>query len=86
MSELAMSDNGNALERLYTAEQVAQLFSLKKKTIYTWAEKRRIPSYRIGKALRFRESELREFIEASRIPLTDSETQIKVRVNQEEGS
>lgn len=81
-----MSDNGNALERLYTAEQVAQLFSLKKKTIYGWAEQGRIPCYKIGKALRFRESELREFIEASRIPLTDSETQIKVRVKQQEGS
>ena len=83
---MAMSDNGNALERLYTAEQVAELFSLKKKTIYAWAEQGRIPCFKIGKALRFRESELREFIEASRIPLTDSETQIKVRVKQEEGS
>lgn len=86
MSELAMSDNGNALERLYTAEQVAELFSLKKKTLYAWAEQGRIPCFKIGKALRFRESELREFIEASRIPLTDSETQIKVRVKQQEGS
>jgi len=86
MSELAMSENGNGLERLYTAEQVAELFSLKRKTLYAWAEQGRIPCFKIGKALRFRESELREFIEASRIPLTDSETQIKVRVNQEEGS
>ncbi len=81
-----MTGNGNGLERLYTADQVAELFSLKKKTIYGWAEQGRIPCYKIGKALRFRESELREFIEASRIPLTDSETQIKVRVKQEEGS
>ncbi len=77
---------GNGLERLYTTEQVAELFSLKKKTIYGWAEQGRIPCFKIGKALRFRESELREFIEASRIPLTDSETQIKVRVKQQEGS
>ncbi len=81
-----MTRTGNALERLYTVDQVAELFSLKKKTIYTWAEKRRIPSYRIGKALRFRESELREFIEASRIPLTDSQTATKVRVKHREGS
>ena len=81
-----MNNNGNALERLYTAEQVAELFSLKRKTMYAWAEQGRIPCYKIGKALRFRESELREFIEASRIPLTDSETQIKVRVKQQEGS
>jgi excisionase family DNA binding protein len=81
-----MQRNGNGLERLYTAEQVAELLSLKKKTIYGWAEQGRIPCYKIGKALRFRESELREFIEASRIPLTDSEMQIKVRVKQQEGS
>ena len=78
--------NGHGLERLYTADQVAELLCLKKKTVYAWAEQGRIPCFKIGKALRFRESELREFIEASRIPLTDSETQIKVRVNQEEGS
>ena len=81
-----MNNNGNALERLYTVDQVAELFSLKKKTIYTWAEKRRIPSYRIGKALRFRESELREFIEASKISLTESTTATKVRVKHREGS
>ncbi len=81
-----MNNNGNALERLYTAEQVAELFSLKRKTIYGWAEQGRIPCYKIGKALRFRESELREFIETSRIPLTDSKTQIKVRVKEKEGS
>ncbi|MCH7765055.1 MAG: helix-turn-helix domain-containing protein [Acidobacteria bacterium] len=81
-----MNNNGNALERLYTVEQVAELFSLKKKTLYAWAEQGRIPCFKIGKALRFRESELREFIEASRIPLTDSETQIKVRAKQQEGS
>lgn len=81
-----MNNNGNGLERLYTAEQVAELFSLKRKTMYAWAEQGRIPCYKIGKALRFRESELREFIEASRIPLTDSKTQIKVRVKQQEGS
>ena len=81
-----MTGNGNGLERLYTADQVAELFSLKKKTIYGWAEQGRIPCYKFGKALRFRESELREFIEGSRIPLTDSETQIRVRVKQREGS
>ncbi len=81
-----MNNNGNGLERLYTAEQVAELFSLKRKTLYAWAEQGRIPCFKIGKALRFRESELREFIEASRIPLTDSKTQIKVRVKQQEGS
>jgi len=83
-----MNNNGNALERLNTAEQVAELFSLKRKTMYAWAEQGRIPCYKIGKALRFRKSELREFIEASRIPLTDSQTATKVRVNHrpEEGS
>ena len=66
------------LESLLTAEQVAQLLNVRKKTVYTWAEQGRIPAYRINKALRFRESDLQEFIKASRIPLTQQQRHVKV--------
>ncbi len=81
-----MQSNGNGLERLYTADQVAELLCLKRKTVYAWAEQGRIPCFKIGKALSFRQSELREFIEASRISLTESTTATKVRVKHREGS
>ena len=66
------------LESLLTAEQVAQLLNVRKKTVYAWAEQGRIPAYRINKALRFRESDLQEFIEASRISLTQQPRHVKV--------
>ena len=58
------------LEELLTAGQAARVLGLKKKTIYTWAENGYLPAYRIGKALRFRESDLNKFIEENRVRLT----------------
>jgi excisionase family DNA binding protein len=58
------------LEQFLTAGQVAEILQVRKKTVYFWAEQGRIPAYRINKALRFRESDLQEFIDANRIQLT----------------
>lgn len=60
-------NNGNGLERLLDAGQAAEILGLQKKTVYAWAEQGRLPAFRIGRALRFRESELLEYIEASRV-------------------
>jgi excisionase family DNA binding protein len=66
------------LESFLTAEEVAGLLKVQKKTVYAWAERGKIPAYKINKALRFRESDLREFIEESRILLTERRSQAKV--------
>lgn len=43
-------------------EQIAAHLSVSKETIYRWLEKKRIPSYRLGKVWRFRASEVDEWL------------------------
>lgn len=62
------------LEELVDAAEAARYLGLARKTVYTWAEQGRLPAYRIGRALRFRVSELKDYIAASRLqPLTADE-------------
>lgn len=53
-------------ERLLTAREVADLLGFAAGTIVDWAEQGRLPYFKIGSALRFRESELVEWIDCQR--------------------
>jgi excisionase family DNA binding protein len=53
-------------DRLLTAREVAAVLGFAAGTIVDWAEAGRIPHFKIGKALRFRESEILEWIEEQR--------------------
>lgn len=55
------------LEDLIGVKEAARYLGLAVKTTYVWAESGRLPAYRIGRALRFRKSELAAYIEASRL-------------------
>ena len=55
------------MEKLMTAQEVATLLGLKPQTIYTYVMKREIPFIKIGKSLRFRASDLENFIEAKAV-------------------
>ena len=46
----------------YTVEEMADYLSLRPKTLYAWAEKGKIPAYKIQGALRFNLQEIKEFI------------------------
>jgi excisionase family DNA binding protein len=48
--------------RLLTAEEVAELFRIPVATVYDLARARRIPHLRIGRAVRFSQGELEEFL------------------------
>ena len=51
------------MEKLLTCEQVSEIFSLSKYTIYNLVSESRIPCFRINKRLvRFRESELERWL------------------------
>jgi excisionase family DNA binding protein len=52
--------------RLLTAREVAELLGFAAGTIVDWAEQDRIPHFKIGSALRFRESEIVDWIESQR--------------------
>jgi excisionase family DNA binding protein len=53
-------------DRLLTAREVAELLGFASGTIVDWAEQGRIPHFKIRSALRFRESELVEWLEGQR--------------------
>jgi excisionase family DNA binding protein len=58
-----VSDRAPVLETLLTVEQVAELLAFKPSTIRAYCEQRKLPHVRIGGQLRFRPSELHEWLE-----------------------
>jgi excisionase family DNA binding protein len=60
------------MERLLNIDQVSDILSLRKTTLYEWVEMRRIPFVRLGKRILFDPNDIRGFIEQNRI-----EVQIK---------
>jgi len=54
------------MEKLLTAEEVAQILNVSTAWVYDHADRKKpaIPSVRLGKAVRFRPDDLRTFIEA----------------------
>jgi excisionase family DNA binding protein len=54
------------LERLLTARELAELLAFQAGTIVDWAERGEVPSFKIGGRLRFRESEVLDWLEERR--------------------
>ncbi len=50
------------LSRLLKVEDVSIILSLKPITIYSWAEQGKLKSVKLGRLLRFRESDIYDFI------------------------
>jgi excisionase family DNA binding protein len=46
------------METFITVEEASRILKIKPATLYTWAYRRKIPSQKVGKALRFREKDL----------------------------
>ena len=59
---------GSANDPLFSIEQAAEYLGLSIATIRTWVWQRRIPTYRIGRAVRMRRSSLDEVIENGFVP------------------
>lgn len=54
------------MERLLTARELADLLGFSASTVVDWSERGEIPSFKIGGRLRFRESEVIEWLERQR--------------------
>jgi excisionase family DNA binding protein len=50
------------MERLLTIDQVSEILQVKKATIYSWTFTRKIPYVKVNSALRFRESEISQWV------------------------
>jgi excisionase family DNA binding protein len=59
-------DCETSVELLLTAPQLAHALGLHAKTVYDLAARKKIPSYKIGAALRFRRSEVEEWLVSQR--------------------
>jgi excisionase family DNA binding protein len=55
-------------DRLLDVNEAAELLAVSPATLYTWASDRRIPTVKLGRALRFRLSTLRKLIAKSERP------------------
>jgi excisionase family DNA binding protein len=56
------------MEPLLNARQLADVLGFAPGTIVDWAEQGRLPVFKVGRALRFRESEVLAWLEAQRQP------------------
>jgi excisionase family DNA binding protein len=56
-----------SLDRLLTARELAELLGFAAGTIVDWAERGEVPCFKLGGRLRFRESEVVEWLEARRL-------------------
>jgi nitrogen PTS system EIIA component len=54
-------------ERLLTARELAELLGFAAGTIVDWAERGELPAFKVGGRLRFRESEVLEWLEGRRL-------------------
>ena len=55
-------------KRLFTAKEAAEFLGLAEQTVRQWANMRKIPSVKLGRALRFDIRELDDWIESNRQP------------------
>ncbi len=50
------------MENLMNAQEVAKVLKVRKATPYAWVYRRRIPFVKVGRSLRFKESDIEELI------------------------
>jgi excisionase family DNA binding protein len=56
------------MDRLLTISEAAQVLGIRPQTLYLWVSQRRIPFRKIGRLVRFTESDLQDFVELGRQP------------------
>ncbi len=51
----------------YTSDDLCEMFKISRVTLYRWVNQKKITSYKVGKALLFKKSEVAKFIEENKI-------------------
>src|SRR5262245_30066199 len=64
---LATDVGEGVTDRLITAAELADRLALSTATVLDWFEAGRLPGFKLGRAVRFRESELLAWLEAQRV-------------------
>jgi excisionase family DNA binding protein len=72
-------------ERYITSKEVAQVATVTKRTVTAWVQEHRIPFYRIGhRSIRFRLSEIDDFLKSLRVPAAPRSACEKAKQPEEE--
>lgn len=53
--------------KFVSAKKISEIFGIDEKTFYSWARNRKIPSYKVGRLVRFKEEEVRAWIEGCKV-------------------
>lgn len=61
MAKACMTQLRRNMLDLLTAEEVAEMLRVKKKTVYDWVRLRRIPYCRVGRLVRFKPADLEKW-------------------------
>ena len=61
---------------LLTPDEVCDLLSISKKTLYGWTSRHEIPFIKLGRLLRFRREEIDQWLKDSEVPVFDPKTSI----------
>jgi excisionase family DNA binding protein len=59
---------GGVNDRLLTAREVAERLSLTTETVLVWVRQGALPAFRLGRAIRFREGDLDDWLEQRATP------------------
>lgn len=59
-------------KQYYTTKEISQLLSLKESTLYSKVKTAEIPHYRVGKLIRFKLTEVEEWMQTNRVGTVDS--------------
>jgi len=65
------------LQEFLNTKAVASYLDLKRSTLYSLVEQRLIPHYRIGRQIRFKKSDVDEWLEQRKRPIMDISIQVK---------
>jgi excisionase family DNA binding protein len=60
-----------SIEPMLTAAELAEILGFSAGTIVDWSEEGKLPSFKVGGRLRFRESEVAAWLEERRQPVTN---------------
>ncbi len=59
-------------------KELSEHLSIKVKTLYAWAESGKIPAHKLNGALRFKVSEITQFVESGKVVVKDPEREAKI--------
>jgi excisionase family DNA binding protein len=65
------------LQEFLNIRAMASYLDLKRSTLYTLVEEKKIPHYRIGRQIRFKLSEIEKWLEECKEPVVDAEVEAR---------